>query len=157
MDLLVRLYDLPPLEPALARLAPAGITLRRALVLDRAALTGWVAARFAAWVPEVEASLTRLPPTCVLAQRDQAVLGFACWDAIAPNLFGPTGVADDMRGQGVGRALLLWALHAQRAQGYAYAVIGGAGPVDYYARAVGAVPIAGSEPGLYAGRLRAGG
>ena len=33
--------------------------------------------------------------------------------------------------------------------GYAYGVIGGVGPADFYARAVGAMPIEGSSPGIY--------
>jgi hypothetical protein len=53
----------------------------------------------------------------------------------------------------LGRALLLAALHAQRAQGYAYSIIGGVGPAEFYAKAVGAVLIEGSDPGVYAGIL----
>jgi hypothetical protein len=40
-----------------------------------------------------------------------------------------------------------------RQQGYGYAIIGGVGPADYYSKAVGAVPIDGSEPGVYRGLL----
>ena len=36
-----------------------------------------------------------------------------------------------------------------RELGYAYGVIGGVGPADFYARAVGAMPIEGSSPGIY--------
>jgi predicted N-acetyltransferase YhbS len=49
----------------------------------------------------------------------------------------------------VGRALLLACLHAMRERGYAYAVIGGVGPAEYYRRAVGATAIEGSTPGIY--------
>ena len=65
----------------------------------------------------------------------------------------PVTLGEAERGRGVGRALLLSALHAQRAQGYAYAIIGGVGPADFYAKTVGAVPIAGSTPGIYDGML----
>ena len=57
------------------------------------------------------------------------------------------------RGKGIGRALLLSALHAQRAQGYGYSIIGGVGPAEFYAKAVGAVVIADSTPGIYDGML----
>ena len=57
------------------------------------------------------------------------------------------------RGKRIGNALLLAALHAQKAQGYAYAIIGGVGPAAYYAKTVGAVLIEGSNPGIYAGLL----
>ena len=49
--------------------------------------------------------------------------------------------------------LLLSALHAQRAQGYAYSIIGGVGPAEFYGKAVGAVVIADSTPGIYDGML----
>jgi hypothetical protein len=40
--------------------------------------------------------------------------------------------------------------------GYAYAIIGGAGPVDFYQKTVGAIEIEGSVPGIYRDRLPAG-
>jgi hypothetical protein len=40
------------------------------------------------------------------------------------------------------------------AKGYAYAIIGGAGPTEFYANAVGAVPIEGSDTGIYRDRLK---
>lgn len=152
-DMLVKLYDLPPLEAALAHAARAGIVVRRAGVSDRSATLDWVRASFPTWQAETEIAFTRLPVTCFIAQRDAAVVGFACYDATCANFFGPTGVAQSERGRGTGRALLLAALHAQRAQGYAYAIIGGVGPAEYYARAVGAVLIEGSDPGIYANRV----
>ena len=39
-------------------------------------------------------------------------------------------------------------------QGFAYAIIGGVGPVEFYAKSVGAVVIDGSEPGIYGGMLK---
>jgi hypothetical protein len=57
---------------------------------------------------------------------------------------------------GIGTALLLLTLDAMAAEGYAYAIIGAAGPADFYARAVGAVPIAGSTPVIYPNLLRGG-
>jgi predicted N-acetyltransferase YhbS len=59
------------------------------------------------------------------------------------------------RGRGIGAALLMASLHAMREQGYAYAVIGAAGPIDFYQKAVGGLVIPDSWPGLYRGLLRA--
>ena len=39
---------------------------------------------------------------------------------------------------------------------YAYAIMGAVRPAEFYAKAVGAVPIPGSTPGIYAGLLRGG-
>jgi GNAT superfamily N-acetyltransferase len=131
----------------------AGCVIRRALAFDRTSALHWVRDVFPQWEAEVDASFQRLPVTCFIAQRGPAIAGFACYDATCPNFFGPAAVAEDRRGVGVGRALLLAALHAQKAQGYAYSIIGGVGPAAFYTRAVGAVLIEGSSPGIYAQRL----
>lgn len=67
------------------------------------------------------------PVSCYLATRGAEILGYACYDATAPDFFGPTRVLDSEQGKGIGKALLLRCLHALRAEGYAYAIIGGVG------------------------------
>ena len=155
--MLVRLYDIPESAPGVRALHDAGIEVRRALAPERHVVVSWVRQHFGeGWASECEVSFGRLPISCFRAQRGQEVLGFACYDATAKAFFGPTGVLEKERKQGIGTALLLQALHAMAAEGYAYAIIGGAGPTDFYAKAVGAVPIAGSTPGIYANLLREG-
>jgi len=155
-DMLVKLYDLPPLDEALAALARHGVAVRRPLPPEKPLLVDWVASRFPVWRAEVEIAFAHLPVGCFVAVGGAAILGFACHDVVCRNFFGPTGVAESERGRGIGRALLLAALHAQRAAGYGYAIIGGVGPEAFYTRAVGAVPIPDSTPGIYAGLLRTG-
>jgi len=149
-DMLAKLYDLPDLDEALARMAANGTDVRPALVLEKPAVLAWVTARFPGWAAEADVSFSRLPVACHIAVKDRQLLGFACYDATCRNFFGPMGVAEAVRNQGVGRALLLSVLHAQRSQGYAYSVIGGVGPADFYARTVGAVLIDGSHNGILA-------
>lgn len=154
MDLLVKLYDIAP-DPALDRqIAAGGITIRRALAPELAAVRAWIRARFSAgWASEAQVAFSRDPNACLIAVRDGKLLGFACYDAVALGFFGPTGVDEAARGLGIGKALLIRTLLAMRDRGYGYAAIGWAGPVDFYARAVGAIEIPGSEPGVYAGLL----
>jgi len=152
-DMLVRLYALPPLAPALEACARDGITVRAALAPEKAAVLAFVRTHFASSLAEVETAFAHTPVRCFVATRDGAVLGFACHDVTCRNFFGPEGVAVPERGRGIGRALLLAALHAQRAAGYAYAIIGGVGPAAFYRKAVAAVDIADSTPGIYAGLL----
>ncbi|MCP5287873.1 MAG: hypothetical protein H6931_01950 [Burkholderiaceae bacterium] len=71
-------------------------------------------------------------------------------------MVGPIGVADAARGRGVGAALLRACLHDMHAAGYAYAVAGGVGAPGFFRRVAGAVEIADSSPGPYAGMLRHG-
>jgi GNAT superfamily N-acetyltransferase len=150
-DMLVKLYELPAPAPALAE----GVAIRKPLGAEHRVLWRWVDERFGdAWASEAQAALHNRPVSVFMALREQTVLGFACYDATARGLFGPIGVADDARTQGVGRALLLACLHDMRAVGYAYAVIGGAGPTAFFERSAGAVEISGSSPGLYRDMLR---
>lgn len=155
-DMLVRLYELPSLAAALDAVSGQGISVRRPQAPEQPLVTAWVASNFASSVAEVGIAFGRLPISCFIAVRGQEILGFACYDATARNFFGPEAVVESERGRGLGRTLLLAALYAQREQGYAYAIIGGVGPAAFYARSVGAIPIAGSTPGIYAGMLRQG-
>jgi predicted N-acetyltransferase YhbS len=154
MDLLVKLYALDPKPELDARLSKAGVTVRRALPPELGLVTAWIKEKFGrAWASEATVAFGRQPPSCFLAVKDKEVIGFACYDATARGFFGPTGVDETARGGGVGHALLLASLLDMRAQGYGYGIIGGAGPVDFYVRSVGAVPIEGSIPGIYQGLL----
>ena len=154
MDMLVKLYDLPDSRPAFARLHPLGITLRRALPPEKHKVTAWVRKSFSeAWASEAEVSFSRQPVACFIAIEQGGIVGFACHDATCPNFFGPTGIDPKARKNGIGTALLFACLEDMKHQGFAYAIIGGVGPAAFYAKAVGAVAIAGSEPGIYRGLL----
>ena len=149
-DMIVRLYALPPLDEALEITAAAGVDVRRPVVGEHDALSGWVNSLFPTWLAELSTALVAEPPTCFAAFAAGRPVGFAAYDATCANFFGPMGVDPEHRKEGIGRALLLSALHAQREQGYAYAVIGGVGPAEYYAKLVSAQLIDGSTPGIYA-------
>jgi GNAT superfamily N-acetyltransferase len=154
MDMLVKLYELKR-DPALdSRMASQGVVIRRVLAPELPALTAWIEPRFGAgWAAEATVATMRQPTTCFIAIKDAQLIGFACHEATAKGFFGPTGVDQSARGQGVGHALLLETLLDMHAQGYPYGVIGGAGPMEFYRRSVGAIPIEGSVPGIYRGML----
>ena len=102
------------------------------------------------WASETTAAFYHDPVSCFIAvDAKSEILGFACYNATGKGFFGPTGVKKKMRGQGIGSVLLWRCLESLWEQDYAYAVIGGAGPVDYYAKAVGATVIEDSNPGIY--------
>jgi len=153
-DLLVRLYDLPVLA-AEARVREAGIEVRRALPPEGGQILSWIGARFyTQWVSEASVAVTQQPPTIYVAVRAGVLLGFACFDTTAKGFFGPTGVDETERGHGIGEALLLTTLRAMREAGYGYAIIGDAGPVDFYRKRLDILEIPKSKPGIYAGMLR---
>ena len=150
-DMLVKLYALPDATPALARVGAAGYDIKRPLPPERRAVVRWVESHFGErWAGETETAFSRAPATCHIAVDGTGDLcGFACHDVTFRGFFGPAGVPEKLRGQGLGTALLFRALHSLAEAGHAYAVIGGSSDDEFYARAVGAVPIADSTPGPY--------
>lgn len=155
MDMLVKLYDLPPLEPHRQRQTAQGITIRRGIAPEKHVVLAWIRQHFSEfWVSEADVAYSRQPISCFVATKDEQMIGFACYDTTRRGFFGPTGVDETERGQGVGTALLLATLHDMWAQGYGYGIIGWVGPADYYARTVGATLIEDSAPGVYRGMLR---
>jgi len=156
-DMLVKLYALPPLAPAVDRCTAAGVDIRRAITAEQHHILKWIDTHFSDnWVSECSAAMTRQPVAVFVAVEDGELLGFACYDTGYRGIFGPTGVSEAARGKGVGAALLLACLHDMLAQGYAYAVIGWTGPQEFYAKVCGATPIDDSRPGMYRGMLMKG-
>lgn len=150
-DMLVNLLKLPPLEPALDELRQAGIVIRRAQPHEMTPVRQFVLKNFEpGWADEISAGYSNKPVTVYIAIRDQRVVGFAAYECTRRSFFGPTGVLESERQKGLGRALLLASLWGLREMGYAYGIIGGAGPVSFYERAVGATIIPDSVPGIYA-------
>src|SRR5690606_28888610 len=113
-DLLVRLYDLPEFE-ATAKVARAGIEIRRALPPERYVVLDWVRSTFSEiWAGEAALGLSQMPVTVWIAVKGDRLLGFACHDTSAKGFFGPTGVAEEARHQGIGEALLIATLRGMR-------------------------------------------
>ncbi|MEO8240978.1 MAG: GNAT family N-acetyltransferase [bacterium] len=153
-DLLVRLYDLPVFA-AETRVARNGVIIRRGLGPERNVVMAWVGKHFGdPWVSETAIGFAQSPITVWVAVKAGEILGFACHDTTAKGFFGPTGVDEAARGQGIGEALLIATLKGMREAGYGYAVIGDPGPVAFYRKRLDALDIPGSDPGIYAGMLR---
>ena len=153
-DLLVPLYRLPSIDDKIAALRGEGIVIRRAHPFELSRVRRFITRHFSeGWADEAEAAFARLPITCWIAVEDKKTIGFACVESTAKAFFGPTGVDPAKRGKGIGGALLIASLHGLRSEGYAYAIIGSAGPVAFYEKAVGATVIPDSSPGIYVDML----
>ncbi|MEK5248106.1 GNAT family N-acetyltransferase [Bacillus sp. FSL R9-9530] len=80
-----------------------------------------------------------------IAEQEGAIIGFACYDVVRgkKGLFGPMGTAKHNRVNGVGKTLLNHCLYNMKKSGYDYAIIGQAGPIEFYERCCNArlIPI----------------
>ena len=154
-DMLVKLYELPSVTPFLEKLSKENITIRRPIGPENYAVIRWINENFGpGWAGEAENAFFHTPKGIYIAVRKlpkqkAEILGFACYDATVKGFFGPTGVNKAERGKGIGVALLLATLQGMKDEGYGYGIIGGAGPVDFYKKGCGAIPIENSSPGVY--------
>lgn len=154
-DMLVNLLKLPSLEDSLEGPRAAGYVIRRAQPFEITPVRRFIADTFGVgWADEVSVGFANKPVSVYIAVTAGSVVGFGAYECTRRAFFGPTGVASQHRGNGLGRALLVACMWGLREMGYVYGIIGGAGPTDFYARCVGAVPIPDSSPGIYTDMLR---
>jgi predicted N-acetyltransferase YhbS len=150
-DMLVNLLALPTLQT----LSEDGVTIRRAQPFEMTPVRQFIEKNFSvAWADEVSVGFTNKPVTIFVATRDARVIGFAAYECTRKAFFGPTGVVENERARGIGKALLIASLYGLRELGYVYGIIGGAGPADFYREAVGAFEIPDSAPGIYTDLLK---
>ncbi|MFI3257039.1 MAG: GNAT family N-acetyltransferase [Spirochaetales bacterium] len=148
-DMLVKLYELPH-DAHNATPHDKDIVIRPAMAPDKVRILEWVRTHTGvAAAGECDVCFSHTPISCFIATKGKDIVGYACYNATALNFFGPTKVLECEQGKGIGKALLLRSLFAMAQQGYAYAVIGGVGPQDFYEKAVGATLIPNSTPGIY--------
>ncbi|PRX54231.1 GNAT family N-acetyltransferase [Flagellimonas meridianipacifica] len=155
-DMLVRLVDLPDIGSEEKQLfQEENMVFRKPIAAEKSLILEWVEKNFSInWKDEVDVAFSNVPVTCFIAQRNQDILGFACFECSSKNFFGPTGVLPSERGKNIGKVLLVKALQALKELGYAYAIIGGVGPIEYYEKAVNAKVIEGSEKSIYENLLK---
>ena len=151
-DMLVRLYALPDQTNRLKE----GYVVRRAAAYDKSVILYWIGQNFPTrWASEADVTFSRQPISCFIAQHQKRLVGFACYEATCRGYFGPGGVLEAYRGQGLGTMLLLECLRSMKEMGYAYAIIGCVGPKEFYVKTVGAIEIPDSTPGIYTAPLDA--
>lgn len=153
--MLVNLLMLPPLKPVMLEMNNANIIVRPAQPFEITQALDFVEREFSvAWADEISVGFANKPVSVYIAVADNEIVGFAGYECTRRSFFGPTGVVDSMQGRGIGKALLLASLWGLRAMGYVYGIIGHAGPVEFYEKAVGATVIPDSDPGIYTDLLK---
>ena len=148
-DMLVKLYDIEFTDKK-ENLIKKGITIKKASVINRTEILNFVKEYFdsISWVNECEYALFNNPISCYIAVKDKEIIGFSCYDATAKGFFGPMGVKNTCRGQGVGAELLMKALGSMKEAGYGYAIMGWVAPnaINFYKKTAKAVMIEDSPP-----------
>lgn len=145
-DLLVNLLKLPASENDVH----SDVVIRPAQPFEITPIRQFIQQNFStSWADEVSVGFANKPVTVFIATIDGQLVGFAAYECTRKAFFGPMGVLDQVQGRGIGRTLLLACLEGLREMGYVYGIIGAAGPVEFYQKAVGAVVIENSEPGIY--------
>ena len=158
-DMLVKLYDLPPLSPLVEELRQQKIAVRRAYPFEISAVMGTVEKLFdgsLAHAEEVSVGFANKPISIYVAV-DQSVekpyiVGVAAYECVRRNFFGPLGVTESCQGRGIGKALLVACLHGLAEMGYVYGIISnvvGTERLDFYKKTCDAVVIDGSDTSIY--------
>lgn len=151
-DLLVNLYQMEKRFDE-EELKKRGIIIKRALIPDKNKVLDFVRKNYGdGWANECEYSLFNTPISCFIAVKDKEVVGFACYDATARGFFGPIGISPDLKGGGIGQALLYHTLEAMKEAGYGYGIIGWVGnAIGFYEKCLNVYAIPESEPdqGIY--------
>ncbi|MGN7476411.1 GNAT family N-acetyltransferase [Solibacillus silvestris] len=117
---------------------------RRAQHSDQYSLKEFVQREFGrGWVESIENGFAHEEIPIFIALDDEQIIGFASFDVSLnkKGVFGPMGTLRAIRSQKVGYTLLHICLKEMKDIGYEYAVLGEAGPLEFYEKACGAVVI----------------
>lgn len=96
------------------------------------------------WEHTIQGGFQKEKPSIYIACDEEGrIIGFAAFDVCQnkKGYFGPMGVVKNRRVKGIGNALLHHCLKDMKEIGYEYAIIGGAGPIEFYEKACRAVVI----------------
>lgn len=118
-----------------ARLAPLGVTVRRATRDDAPLLDAFFAANFGDdWRYEAELALGQSPIALHLGIKDGRIIAFSGHSSQNRDwgFFGPMGTAPESRGLGLGRVLLWHCLNDMHDAGHRTCVIPWVGPISFY-------------------------
>ncbi|MUK88827.1 GNAT family N-acetyltransferase [Ornithinibacillus sp. L9] len=119
--------------------------IRKAMKSDSDHLLSFIEKEFSSeWMRTIESGMQDEHPSIFIAIDDaEKIIGFAAYDVYQHKkcYFGPMGVAKRNRVKGIGYSLLHHCLKDMKEIGYEYAIIGGAGPMEFYEKACDAVVI----------------
>ena len=127
MDYIVNLYHSAFTEKLKKRGFNEDVVLTRVLSPQKREAIKFIRSTFSdKWASEAEMAFSQINPTIFVALKGKNIVGFSCYNATAKGYFGPIGVDERYRKEGIGEALTLASLEAMKNDGYGYAIIGSA-------------------------------
>ncbi|MGM9988469.1 MAG: GNAT family N-acetyltransferase [Bacillaceae bacterium] len=119
--------------------------IRKVTMNDKENLIHFVENQFSTgWAETIKGAFLVDEPSVYIAFDSKGdIVGFAAYDVYKNRkcYLGPMGVSTSNRIKGLGYSLLHHCLKDMQAIGYEYAIIGGAGPIEFYEKACHAVVI----------------
>lgn len=131
-DLIVYLNDINLYSPD-----DSLLKIRRVSYPELDRLKHFIRAEFGdRWLKTIESIKEKYELPVFIVEENGEIIGFACFDVVRnkKGLFGPMGVAGNRQLKSVGKELLFRCLLEMKSVGYEYAVIGQAGPLEFYER-----------------------
>jgi GNAT superfamily N-acetyltransferase len=146
-DMLVDLRTFALAQPSPYSTASRGVEIRRAADSDRERLSRFVVSAFSdeKWGGASAVAYARGPASAFIALQAGEIVGSAFYDVAFLGYFGAMGVRETDRRRGIGARLLVAALGDMALKGYAYAVIGDVGPMEFYEKVCAATVITKSQ------------
>lgn len=126
------------------RITSNKVIYRQAEISDAVSLLLFIENEFGnRWLDAIKHGFQEENIPIFIALDDGLIVGFACFDVVREKkgLFGPMGTSLSHRLQGIGRNLLHYCLNDMKEIGYEYAIIGEAGPLEFYEKSCHAVVI----------------
>jgi GNAT superfamily N-acetyltransferase len=148
--MLIRLTNLPMPRDVFECRPGQMIETRRAMTYEQGHIIAWIKKTFSPlWADECKAAFGKHPVGCMIAVADDCLVGFCGVDCTLRGFAGPIGVDSSWQRLGIGRALLVMALHAMKAMGYGYCIMGNVSAASFFEKVAGAVSIESVKADIY--------
>jgi len=113
----------------------AGFTFRIPDAVEKERVMSWALDIFGpVWSYEIVMSFRHKPPGVIIAEQDEEIVGFAGFGALELEWFGPLGVVEDPKYEGLSTVLLYKALWEMKLRGQRTAVIPWASHLFFYSQ-----------------------
>jgi len=116
--------------------------VKRATLSDTDELFSFIEKEFNnKWLCNIKSGFCKEIIPIYIAIEENEVIGFGAYDIVKKGLFGPMGIKKAYRNKNVGYTILHSCLNDMNNDGYKYAIIDEAGPIEFYEETCGATII----------------